>query len=377
MTPFKRAGSKLWYLGPLSAAGIHVPRLSTGARDKATATAIERSLHELAATGWADLVERVASRDLKPITLYIAKLGGREKLEALRREATDPPLLEAIKVHRALAMDQRVKDGLAQLEAAIPIGARRSWVTDPVNLTGLYDGAIAGGLRPNSVRRSLHRAVSELISREFGRGRMLAIMADTRVPSELDERRVLLTIAEARRALDACDEEFRPILGLAMTTGIDAGPMWALRAYHYDESVGTLGVPDEKALDRARTLSMRGEPILEHAEVWLRRLVAGRRPDEPLMPFVRRGLRTRWEAVRLAIGRPDVRWKDLRGVFATYYLLAGGEPRELQAILGHSTMAMTTRYLRRLPAGNRETLRKHARTFGQPIVFQARDEAAS
>ncbi len=84
------------------------------------------------------------------------------------------------------------------------------------------------------------------------------------------------------------------------------------------------------------------------------------------MRFTKQQIRRRWAAIRRKLGRPDVRWKDLRGIFATYYLLAGGEPRELQAILGHSTMAMTMRYLRRLPAGNRKALREHAKQFGMP-----------
>ena len=70
--------------------------------------------------------------------------------------------------------------------------------------------------------------------------------------------------------------------------------------------------------------------------------------------------------VREAIQRPDVRWKDLRGIFATYYLLAGGEPRELQRILGHGTMAMTLRYLNNTPAGNRKGLKEMACKLGLP-----------
>lgn len=61
----------------------------------------------------------------------------------------------------------------------------------------------------------------------------------------------------------------------------------------------------------------------------------------------------------------EVRWKNLRGVFATHYLTAGGDSRNLQLIMGHATLAITLRYLRRLPAGNRERLKELASTVGQ------------
>ncbi len=43
------------------------------------------------------------------------------------------------------------------------------------------------------------------------------------------------------------------------------------------------------------------------------------------------------------------RIKDCRGVFATYFLRAGGDPRELQRILGHARIETTLRYIKRLP----------------------------
>lgn len=363
---FRRPGSKVWYLGPIRAGGIDVPRLSTGVRDKATASAIERSLHELAVTGWGDLVERAAAKDLRLVDLYTAKLLGRERLEEVRKAPSDPPLTEVIERVRMIVGDERVKEGFAQLLKLAPDGARLSWLRTPQNVSAMYVRRLDQGLKPNSVRRSLHRAVAEILSHELGRGQMLAVMADVKVPSAQDERRSILTVEEAIRALEAADEEFRPVLGYALTTGIDRLPMSAQRVHHFDEKEGTLYVPDTKAKDRERTLSLRGEPVLENAEFWLRQLIAGKRPGEPLIPITERQIRSRWEGVRSEIGREELRWKDLRGVFATYYLLAGGEPRELQAILGHSGMAMTLRYLRRQPAGNRLRLREQAKRFGLP-----------
>ena len=94
-------------------------------------------------------------------------------------------------------------------------------------------------------------------------------------------------------------------------------------------------------------------------------LVVDHAGHEPLVALTDRQIRTRWEAVREEIKRADVRWKDLRGIFATYYLQAGGDVRQLQYVLGHASMAMTMLYLRRVPPGRHESLRIAARSVGR------------
>jgi integrase len=394
--PFRRAGRPTYYIGPFTTAGIHIPRISTGVKNKETAKNMEAMLKTLPARGYIDLVREVVGGTLKLDALLAAYHGPNsdDALKALQSRRNNKLLTEIIgekaefesleqedgtRVRRetkaatglrASISDERTAAGLDQLLALAPVNSRLSWLREPTNITDLYQRALRGEggegpRRPNSVRRSLHRAVSEVLSRALGRGKTLAIMADVRVPSEYDERVVLLSPAEIVRALEAADAELQPVIGLAVTTGIDRGASRATRVRHYDEETGALQVIDTKAKARPRTLILRGEPVLENAEYWLRRLVAGRKGHERLVNLTERQIRTRWEAVRDAIGRPDVRWKDLRGIFATYYLQAGGDARDLQHVLGHSGMAMTLRYLRRLPVGNRERLREAARRVGR------------
>lgn len=383
MAAFRRPGSTVVYIGPLRAGAVDVPRTSTKQKSLAVGKRMETSLQDLAVTGWADLVRQVADRRLDLVDLYTASIEGSAELQRLRDMIGDTLLLDAIEGtpnrhgarvggFRKMVDDLRVLEGLDQLLALAPKGARLSWLRKPKNVTEIYRRAMNGEDRggvaraPNSVRRSLHRAVSDLLSHEIGRGQMLAVMADAKVPSGQDERNIMLSLDEIAQLFDLADEQFLPVLGYALTTGIDRLPMLRQRVHHYDEESGQLSVPDEKAPERGRTLALRGEPVLGNAEYWLRKLVAGRRPSEPLIPVTRHQIRKRWEALRDAIGRPEVRWKDLRGIFATYYLLAGGELRELQRILGHGTMAMTLRYLNNLPAGNRKALREHAAEMGLP-----------
>lgn len=372
MSAFRRGKSPVVYIGPLRAGAVDVPRTSTKQESLEVGRRIEVALSELALTGWADLVERVALRTLDLMELYTAKIEGAVALQEIRLRAKDRPLKELIAEHRENVTDTRAKAGLDQLEALAPADARLSWIRDPRNLTQLYRRAVAGEDRedarrsPNSVRRSLHRAVSDLLSHVVGRGQMLAIMDEVKIPAEHDTRSVMLSADEILAALAAADEEFRPVVGYAICTMIDRRPLLEQRAHHYDEATGQLSVPDRKTKGRARTLALRGEPVLGNAEFWLRQLVAGKGPQEPLVSLTQQQIRTRWAALRKTIKRPDIRWKDLRGIGATYYLLAGGDVRELQHIMGHTSGAMTLRYLRLVPAGNKAGLKEMARGVTLP-----------
>ena len=372
--PFKRRGRPCYYVGPLNAGNIHVPRLSTGVKDKQTAKSMEASLHELAIT-YPDLVERVAAGDLTLQELYTARVRGEAALRALREPTEtavdDPSLLDIIGEEagdgtpatglRAILTDNRVLAGLDQLLDLAPEGATLSWLGQPRNLSALYARALKQGRKPNSVRRSLHRAVSEVLVQEIGRGRMLAIMADAKVPSEYDERVVGLTPAELDRLLAACDEEVRDIVEAAVLTGVDQGPLLRLRPTDFRDSLNgaTLHVHDTKTASRMREI-----PLSRAAARLFQRAVAARALREPVFALTYQQLRGRWEAARKAVGLEHVRFKDLRGVFATAFLAAGGNVKDLQHILGHTTPAMTLRYIRRLPLRQQGAMDGAAQVLG-------------
>jgi integrase len=379
MAAFKRG--PVYYLEPTIPGIGRLPRMSTGQGDQMVAKDMESALRTLANTGFRDIVLQLRASQVKLVEVWHAYLQGKDALERLRDRRKDPLLEDVVRERRGRVTDERTVTGYDQLLAYAPKAEERvarewdrpvqeplhlSWLLEPVHVSTLYEIAAEDRRKPNTVRRGLHRAVSDLLARRYSRGRMLAVMADVAKPAEDDSRTVHLTLEEVGNLLAACDDEFRPVLGLALTTGIDRAPLLAALARDYDEAAGTLLVRDTKTHARPRTLLLRESPVLDNAEYWLRQLTAGRAGDERMVPLTPRMLRDRFEAARAAIKRADLRWKDLRGVFASYYLLAGGQARDLQHILGHSTMVMTTRYLRRLPAGNLDSLRAGARKMGLP-----------
>lgn len=356
MTAFRRVDKKgkVVYIEPKIDGIGRLPRMSTRQNNLQLGREMEGALKTLARTGWRDLVLELRAKKLNLYDIWHAHLAeDRETaLTNLRNRHRDSPLEQECQAREKLEKDPRMVSGFQQLRLYSPKGARISWLLDPTHLTEIYERSELDGRAPNTVRRTLHRAVCDLLVRRYSRGRMLDVVAGAKVPWEDDERRFTLTPDEVTRALELAELDFRPLLALALTTGIDRGPLLAMRTRDYLPRVSQVNVPDTKNTARFRSILLGGSPVLENAIPWLDMLTHGSQPDDQLVRFSERQVRDRWEALRERLGRKELRWKDLRGVFATYFLLAGGQPAQLKAILGHKGMAMTMRYIQRLPAGN-------------------------
>lgn len=353
MTAFKRGGRATYFIGPKRfAGGVELRRVSTGTKDKRLADAMESALYELAGSGWGDLIARVGE-DIRLPDLYAAKLEGPRALARLRDQQNDPLLSDVLERAPGHISDPRGRHGIEQLRAYIAEKGPRerlSWLADPKQLNRLYAEALASDRAPNSVRRSLHRAVSMILAHELGRSKMLGIMAEVKKPGTKDERDVDLTPKQIETLLRACDEELKPMVELALLTGIDMTPLLRLRPMDYDEALGCVQVDDRKTPSRKRSV-----PVSHAAAVILRRLSKGLDESEPLIGLSRWAVRGRFDTAKKYAGLKHVRFKDLRGVFATNYLKAGGSPKDLQAILGHSDLTMTLRYVRRSNPSQRQT----------------------
>lgn len=345
MTAFKIKDTPIYRIEPSIDGVGRLPRMSTGTRDRKIAEQMEAMLVQLAGSGYTDLVIQLRDGHVRLSEIWQAHMQPPDRrktaLDGLQSRRGDPLLSETVADRLPAVRDARVKEGYAQLLALVEEGARLSRLTEPNNVTDLYEKALATR-KPNSVRRSLHRAVSDLLTRRFSRGKMMGIMADVDVPGENDERKVNLSPDEIQKALEAADPVFANAIGFALTSGIDQGPMCALLVRDLaDDDV--LHIADTKTPYRDRRFKLDPD-----AARYFRLAAAGKDADERVFAWTKKQVETRWAQVRKAIKRTDVRWKDLRGVFATYFLEAGGSPRELQLIMGHSTLSMTLRYVRRM-----------------------------
>jgi len=363
MSAYQTGGSGPYKIGPKRLpGGIEIGRISTGTKDRRLANAMERAVDELALQGWGDLVARLGV-DLRLPDLYAGKIMGPHALQELRDKKADPSLQSVLDRAKIFIDDSRARDGVRELEQFLEemgeTGVSFSWLRKPAHLNALYVHARGTGRPPNSLRRSLHRAVCEILSHELGRGQMLAVMADVKKPSADDERTVDLTPKQIQELLGQLDDEVRPVIEFALLTGIDLTPILRLRPMDYDSETGTVQVDDRKAPSRKRSV-----PVPPAAESIIRLHSAGKEEVETLFGLTRWQVRRRYDSARKAAKLEHVRIKDLRAVFATSYLRAGGSVKDLMSILGHSGPTMTLRYLRRLPARQRAEMEAAAEKMG-------------
>lgn len=339
--PYRKKARPYWHVWLTLPGFGRVGPWSTGTRQKALARSMEDYLRE-AVLRDPRLVRGVVEGRYSLRDLWVAKLEGRTA--DLLRLATDPPLPEVIRRFETTVSDRRTLHGIAQLREAAPEGARLSWLARARCITDLCADAIAAGRKPNSVRRSLYRAIVDLLAYELGKVRRAEILMDVVKPGEDDSRDVTLRPEEIRRLLDACDVQFRPLVTLAILTGVDRGPLLRLRPADFNADACTLRVRDTKTRSRPRTLE-----VSDATAAILRRICAGRAPGDRLFPWSKTAVHARWHAARADAGVPHVRFKDLRHVFATLWVEAGGSLKDLGGVLGHTQGSTTLRYTARQP----------------------------
>jgi integrase len=128
---------------------------------------------------------------------------------------------------------------------------------------------------------------------------------------------------------------------IALYTGARAGEILQARWRDFDLEQGLWTIPDSKNLC-PRTVPLNGElvevltPLQGLPEAHVVTLNGHSVPVQSLSQTFRRAVRR--------IGRPDLRFHDLRHVFASRLLAQGASLPEIAALLGHKTLSISARY---------------------------------
>ena len=178
-------------------------------------------------------------------------------------------------------------------------------------------------------------------------------------PPEFD----FLTFAEADRLLTAAEDQWRPMLTVAVRTGLRLGELLALRWSDVDLEGGRIMVRRAVArgiIGTPKNGRSREVPLSEQARAALR--TQGRRGElvfsMPDGSMLTRGA-TKWplkRALALAQLRP-IGWHCLRHTFASHLAMRGAPLKSVQELLGHGTIEMTMRYSHLSPDARRDAVK--------------------
>ena len=155
------------------------------------------------------------------------------------------------------------------------------------------------------------------------------------------QRERILGEDEGRRLVAACGESARPVVVVALQTGMRLSEILGLRWEDVDFTRRCIRIERSKN-NRPRKVPMNSA---------VRELLLGIRGGESPFVFTKTGSAERLRCVRTAFGTAcrragleGLRFHDLRHTFATNLVMGGVDLVTVKEILGHSDIAMTVRY---------------------------------
>lgn len=154
-----------------------------------------------------------------------------------------------------------------------------------------------------------------------------------------------LTVAEAKRLINACDPDFRLLVRAALCTGCRYGELANLRVADFNPDVGTLAIRQSKS----------GKPrhivLTDEGRAFFAELTAGRSGDKLM---VRKANGTAWqkshqfrpmgEAVERAKIKPAINFHGLRHTWASLSVMNGVPLLVVAKNLGHTDTRMVEKH---------------------------------
>jgi integrase len=175
-----------------------------------------------------------------------------------------------------------------------------------------------------------------------------------------------LTVSEAKRLINGCAVEFRPMVQAALQTGARYGELIRLQVHDFNKDSGTLAIRQSKT-GKPRHIVLTDEGI-----ALFRELSAGRSGSEPLLrrpngsafrPF------DQTRPTKLAVARakisPPITFHGLRHTWASLAVMNGVPPMVVAKNLGHSNTRMVEAHYGHLaPSYIADAIRAGAPRFG-------------
>jgi integrase len=242
------------------------------------------------------------------------------------------------------------------LKHAKPILHLRIESINPTDIKGILDSA-GETLAPSTVKRlrsMLHRSFDFGVQGGLSSNPVAAVKADQKRCKEFEpgvltneEVKILLTKAKILKP------EWYPIWAISVFTGLRIGELVGLNKVDcsLDQQIITVNKSWNKKVGIKSTKNGRWRkvPIADNLVPLLQPMLLGP-PTEPLIQMnyiLKKGDQSR--VIRQfceGIGITSIRHHDLRATFITQLFAAGASIAEVQAIVGHSDLKVTQKYLR-------------------------------
>jgi integrase len=171
-----------------------------------------------------------------------------------------------------------------------------------------------------------------------------------------------LTIAEAKRLINACDAAFRPLVEAALQTGCRYGELCRLQVHDFNPDSGTLAIRQSKS-GKARHVVLSDE-----GKAFFEQLTVGRSGADPMFGKVwakSHQARPMREAVERAKIRPRISFHGLRHSWASLAVMGGMPLMVVARNLGHADTRMVEKFYGHLSESFiADEIRKRAPRFG-------------
>jgi len=171
---------------------------------------------------------------------------------------------------------------------------------------------------------------------------------------EENTRLRFLTVEECQTLIDCCAEHLKPIVTVALHTGMRRGEILNLKWEQVDVKHGFIlleitknGERREIPIDNTLTMMFNNMPRgLESVYVF-----TDPRTGEPY-----KSVQTSFETALKRAEIRDFRFHDLRHTFASHLVMAGVDLTSIRELLGHKSLAMTIRYAHLAPGHKRRAI---------------------
>lgn len=203
-------------------------------------------------------------------------------------------------------------------------------------------------VEPSTVNRDLQCLRRMFNLAIFWRHAKESPMRFVRMFREKGGRLRYLTFEEYPRLMTALPEYLRPVLELAVNTGMRQGEFLALTWVDIDFENGFAAVNEPKN-GQPRKVPLNRD-ALDAFVRWRQGVKSG--PvvrDAERQPLPKRTLQWQFRKAIHDAGLVNFRFHDLRHTCASWMAMAGEDPRRIMEVLGHKDIRMTMRYMHLSP----------------------------